>query len=163
MIVGGEAGRRLIEEENRGIHHEGASDGHHLAFTSGEIACTLVGTVGKKWEDLDDSSQALIPGFGFQIETHTKVVFHREGWEHVGPLGHIADAEGDERVRREVRDVPTAKGHKSITNRDEPKNSFDERGLAGAVGTDDSHEFTVVECQIDTSEDVNTRQIPGDD
>ena len=108
LVAGGEACGRLVEEENRRVHHQSSSDRHHLTLTTGEITGALVRAVGKEREDLDDSSQALIPCLGIEVETHAKVVFHRERREHVGALGHVADAEGDERVRREIRDVSAA-------------------------------------------------------
>src|SRR5690606_41589229 len=74
-----QAGGRLIQEQERGIHHESPSDRHHLALTSRQETCPLIGSFPQEREDLRHRCESLVPLLGTQEETHPQILFHRQG------------------------------------------------------------------------------------
>src|SRR5262249_10466163 len=83
--------------------------------------------------------------------------------EDVAKLWHVAHAMFDELVRTPSRDLFTAEAHSPAAQRNEAEHGLHERRLARSVRADDAYDLAVVHLDTATVEDVDARQIPGDE
>ena len=97
---GGQPLERLVEQEQRGIAHEGATDGEHLLLTAGEGHAHLATARSQAREELVDSLER--PAAGSRGDP--EIFLERERGEDVARLGHVADAEPRALVHGQARD-----------------------------------------------------------
>ena len=86
----------------------------------------------------------------------------REAREHVLRLRHEADAPRDEFVGTQIRDVLPFERELAGVDVHEAEQRLEQRGLAGAVRADDAHDLAVVQCERGAVQDVDARQVAGD-
>src|SRR5205085_5096400 len=79
---GGEAERRLVEDEEPRLRHERPRDGHHLLLASGERPRQLAAALGQPGEELEDTPApaGLRRVRPRQVGAHVEVLLDR----HVG-------------------------------------------------------------------------------
>ena len=97
-----------------------------------------------------------------QVATHPQVLVDRQGAEHVAALGHVTDPAPDEHVGRRGRDVVAAQADAAPADIDEAEHRLHERRLPGPVRADDPDDLAFVHVEAASVEDVDARQVPGD-
>jgi hypothetical protein len=143
--------RRLVEHQELGLAHEGASHREHLLLAarqgSGELREALR-ELRKKVERTLQARAALAPRQ--QVAAELQVLAHRHVREELAALGHLHQAARHDRrrPRRQRRavepDLPAA--------RDESRQRLHERGLAGAVRTDHDRDLAPRRLDLDRLE-----------
>jgi hypothetical protein len=68
-------------------------------------------------------------------------------------VGDVAQAELDPPVRGDAGDVPAAEPDAAVGDADEPREGAEERGLAGAIGSEDREGTAFGNGEVDTAED----------
>ena len=97
--------RRLVEQQQLGIAHQGAADGQHLLLAAGEVAALPVGQLAQLREQREHrvDRPAARPAGG--ARRHVEVLPHRELGEDAPVLRHEADAGARDAERRPAGDV----------------------------------------------------------
>src|SRR3954449_9178808 len=93
--------RRLVEDEELRVRHQGPADREHLLLAAGELRAEVVAALLQPREQLVDALErpARRPGAGGR--GRDEVLVHGERREHLPALGHEADAALGDPVWRE--------------------------------------------------------------
>ena len=158
-----ERGGDLVEEENLGVHHEGAHDGDALALAAGELARVVVGAVSQA----DALEQFVRPLLGVgarfsrdQAGGERQVPHDRQVGEELVGLEDHADAAAHlgpgDAGRRQVgpveEDLPGVDGLEAVDR-------AQQRGLAAARGSDDDDDFAVGDVEGHAAQGVVSARI----
>ena len=103
----GDAEGRLVEHEEFWVAHEGAADGEHLLFAAGKRTGGLFQALFHARENAEDVL-AIFGDQGFvgeEVSAHRQVFIDGKIGEDHAALGDVAEAAGDDLVRRERGDV----------------------------------------------------------
>ena len=92
----GQPCRRLVEEQQPRLDHEGHRYGEHLALAAREGAGAGAPAVGEDGEQLDDGARPLALRVGSGPSADGEVLPHAERGEDVGLLRHVAEAARDD-------------------------------------------------------------------
>ena len=151
-------GRDLVEEEDLGIHHEGAHDSDALTLAAGELARVVVGAVrqadaleqfqrprtriGARFSRDEAGGERQVPHDGQVGEELVGLEDHADAAADLGP-GHA----GGGQVLAVEEDLPGIDGLEAV-------DGAQERGLAAAGGTDDDDDLTVGDVEGDAAQGV---------
>ena len=148
-----QVGKRLIEQEHRGLAHDGAADGHALALATREIFRLAVQQVFDVQDARGVAHRRLDFGLGhlgqLQPEGHVVEQVHvrveRVALEHHGdaPLGRCG------LVHALTADEEVATG-----NLFQARDAAQQGAFAAARGADEHHEFAVADLQVDAVQDA---------
>ena len=153
-----EGGGDLVEEEDLGVHHEGAHDGDALALAAGELARVVVGAVrqahafeqflrprarvGARFSGDEAGGERQVPHDSEVGEEFVGLEDHADAAANLGP----GDA-GGRQVGPVEEDLPGVDGFEAVDR-------AQERGLAAARGSDDDDDFTVGDVEGDAAQGV---------
>jgi hypothetical protein len=143
-----EAGRRLVQEQQLRLAHEGAAHGNHLALAAGQLPGLLPPLdfeVGKHGVDRTERGLDVIAP---DVGTHLQVLLHRHGGEDIELLGHEGETQRHQRVRLGVGDVAAGKADRTRARGDQSEDGLEDGGFARAIGTDDDAD--VGRCDVET-------------
>ncbi len=133
---GGQSQRSFIDEEEAGARHERPADGQHLLLPAREGPGQLAAARGELGEDPQYPLPALGDAAGV-VPVHPgpepQVVVDRQAGEHLTPLRHEGDAEGDPLGRGEIGDVLPGKADRPPLGAEQPGQHRQGRGLPGPV------------------------------
>jgi len=122
---------RLVQQQYPRIERQRAADREHLLLAAGQLIAEIVATFlepRKHFVNLADRPRS-------RLRHRGHVFFHRQRTEDVALLRHPADARARPLVRPHRRDIQPAKVDGSAKPSVNPDNRIDQRGLAGAVAT----------------------------
>ena len=134
---------------------------HHLTLASGQRAGSLSRPFGQLRKHRGDVLETLLEDRRLQEATHLEVLLHRQRREHVLGLGHITHSERNQFVSFTPRDVVAVESDATRAHLAQTEDSLQERGLAGAIRTDDAHELAGANLEIASIEDVDLGDVPG--
>ena len=87
---------------------------------------------------------------GVEKTAHVEVLFNGQAGKHAPAFGHDSNARAHD-VRCEITgDVPTLENHPARGGLGIPADGHQQRGLAGAIGTDQRHDLTFFYFDRDT-------------
>src|SRR5262245_26192266 len=142
------AGRRLVEEEQRGIAGQGDGDLQMPFLAMREMSRQEMGPPAQpdRGQDLAGPGRNVVKpvGPGPEVEGplitlygHPHVLQHGETGEDVGDLVGLGDAQARHHVLRQSRDVALAEPDAAASGGHLAGDETEEGGLAGPVGADD--------------------------
>ena len=142
--LGVEVGERFVEEEDGGLADDGAADGDALALAAGE-GLRLAFEVVADAEDIRGLQHALVD-LGLrelaELEAEREVFIDR----HVRIEGVVLKHHGDVAIlRRDVVHDAFADPDLAVGDLFESGDHAESRGLTASGGTDEDHEFLVVD------------------
>ena len=148
--------RRLVDEQQLRRAHQPAADGYHRLFASGHRAGQLLAPLGEPGKDREHALQPLADDgrVGLQICAEQQVLEHRAAGEDLASLGNGRDAQRDDPVRGQARQIAVAEHHAAAARRREPENGSDERRLAGAVRPEQAGDAARLDRDAHVLEDV---------
>src|SRR5690606_29039339 len=111
---------------------------------------------------LADELETLLELAGHLEGAHLEVLLDGQAREDVVGLRDVADAAGDQLVRLHVGDVLALQRHLAAADVDQPEHGLEQGRLAGAVGADDADQLALGHVQVGAVEDVDPRQVAGD-
>ena len=158
-LVEGEGARGLVEDEDLGVAHEAAQDLDHALLGDGQrhgLALEVHVPAGL----LHDLLEALVEDGGLLLEANGDVLANRHVREQHGLLRHHIDAVREGGLR--VRDVDLVAIDDDLAGirRVDAHDDLHERGLAGAVATNQGQNLSVVDLKADALEDrVRTERL----
>src|SRR5207302_10999804 len=82
-----------------------------------------------------------------RVGADQEVLAHTEVAEHVAALGDVADAGGDDGVRRQIAQVTAAVDDAAALRAHEPRHRAQRGGLAAAVGPEQRHDLTLAHAE----------------
>ncbi len=138
----GEAERGLVEEQQARADHEGARDREHLLLASRQRARGLACALAKDGKERERALRRLgdaRPRHG--MAAHEQVLVHGELGEDFAPLGHVADAGGDDGVGRRAGDVAAVEDNAPRVGAHEARDRPQGGALAAAVGAEERHDL----------------------
>lgn len=146
---GREAQRGLVQQEQLGPGHEGAADGQHLLFATGQGAAGLLAALGQDGEEVEHIVHVFLDALhvvaqeGAQVE----VLAHAQVGEDEAAFGHLRDAQADDLVRGQLVDGLAVPEDLALARPVDAADGHECGGLAGAVGTDEGHDLAVIHAQ----------------
>ena len=149
---GVEVGQRLVEQEGRGLAHDGAADGDALALAARQLAGATVEKVGqvedaRGFGDLAVHHHLVLAGHlqrEGDVVAHRHVRIERIGLEHHGQLALGRGLVGD------VAAVDADGAGGGVL---EPGDQAQQGGLAAAGGADEDDELAVLDVEIELRDD----------
>ena len=159
-----EAHRRLVEEQERRVGHQGPADRAHLLLAAGHRPRLLRLALGQAGEEREHAVEVLLQaGLGLALEgAHLEVLEHRHPREELAALRGLRDAAGDDVVRRVVGDVLAAEADPAAAWMVEPVDRPQRRRLARTVRAEQRHDLPVPHLQGDALERMD-RAVVGVD
>src|SRR5438445_148074 len=151
---GRESRRRLVEEEQTRLHHQGHRHREHLSLAARERSGPGAPALGEHGEEVDDGPGPLVRCSGSRPGADREVLRDAERREHVRLLGHVAEAARDDAPGAGARDVGAAQRDAAGARANEPGQRLQQRRLPGAVRPDDGDQLTVVDAKRETMQDV---------
>src|SRR3989442_14404643 len=100
--------RRLVEEEQTRLHHQGHRHREHLSLAARQRAGPGPPALGEDGEELHDGAGPLVQGSGSRPAADREVLPHAERGEHVRLLGYVAEPARDDALGTGARDVGAA-------------------------------------------------------
>ena len=153
----GKAHRRLVEEQQLRVGHQGAPDRQHLLLATGQRPAGLARPLAKPREEREDALEVPLELdlVGPRVGTHLEVLEDGHPAEDAPTLGRVAHAPPHEPVGRHVRDVVPVEGERPGPGVHEAAEGAEGRRLAGAVGAQQGDDLTLVDLQGDPLEGVD--------
>ena len=108
---------RLVQQDDLGLEHHRAGDRQHLLLAARQRAAGLVAPLGQHREIGEDLVEQLLLarlGHAVAIEAGAQVLHHGEQAEDAPVLGHVADAEPRQLVRRQAGDRLALEQHLAL-------------------------------------------------
>ena len=167
-LAGIEPGRGLVEAEQAGSHRDCPRHADELPLTLRQLSrhrvrdadeveqpeCLLGRLSGR------DSSPDDLCGEGQErgpLRSHSQVLAHREVVEQLRALPRPREAAPGAGVRRQSGEIPSVElDHARVAN--EAGDRVDEGRLAGAVGTDQADELSLLDGEIDAFDCVHAAE-----
>src|SRR5437667_3264652 len=145
-----DAGKRLVEQNERGPDAKRAGDLHPATLAAGERITAIAANVAQA-ELLDKplhALAALMPGNRLRLEDCKNVFFHRQLAKDRGLLRQIADAMHPRaQIHRNIGDVFAIEQHPALIERGEADDHIKGGCLAGAVGPEQAHHLTLMDVE----------------
>ncbi len=160
---GGQAGGRLVEQEEAGLHHQRPGHGEHLALPAGEGVGPIPASVPQRGEQVEHVVASSGKAVRAQVHAHAEVLLDVQGAEHVADLGDVADPARHQVVAVDADDVVAVEGHRAGPDRDQAEHGLDQRGLPGSVGSDDADQLGSGDVDRRAPEDVDAGDVAGDE
>ena len=86
----------------------------------------------------------------------SQVLFNGERSEHSLPAGHLTDPEHGDLVRWSMGDVATVEYDRPAIGFDDAADRLQQRALAGAVGSEQRHDLTLFDVDVDTEQHLSS-------
>ena len=152
---------RLVEQQDAGLGHEGAGDGHALLLAAGETGDAALLEPGQRHEGehLAHAAVDLVAGTFLLAQGEGDVLIDRQMGEERVLLEHGVHAAP---VRGDLVDPLAEEDDVALVGGLEPADQPQERGLAAARGAEQGEELVVVDVQVDVLEDRHTVEGFGD-
>src|SRR5437899_2054569 len=151
---GGQGGRGLVEEQQARLHHQRHRDREHLALAARQSARPRAPPSREDREELDDGPHSLVERTACRPRADRQVLPHAERREHVGLLGHVAEAALDDTPRTGFGDVGAAQHDPAPARPHEARQRLQQGRFSGAVGSDDGDQLAGLDAQRETAEDL---------
>src|SRR3989442_457981 len=142
------AGRRLVEQDQRGIPHEHANELHQLLLAIGQVS----GELALEPLEFDEAQQLEGPLHGRRsvaLGHHQEIFERRQLGEDTDHLEGATDALAGDLVGFEPVDRLTVEEHAPLVAPLEAGDAVEERRLARAVGADEAVDAAGLETQRD--------------
>src|SRR5215471_895659 len=146
--LGGEAQRRLIEQQQRRARHQRATDREHLLFAAAQRGSQLVTSCaqgGKPLKDRIDVSADL--RIAARECAHAQVIEHRHALEDGPAFRHLAEAQGNDFVRRTMDDALASEFDPACRRPYQAGDGFQKGRLTRTVRADQSNDLPPVDRQ----------------
>src|SRR5690606_14003338 len=153
----------LVEKQDLGAVHEGAADGQHLLFAARKERAVLMLALledGELIEDLFETPPAL-GSVGDREAAELEVLAHAEAAQDVAPLGDVHDPRWGNVVGADRRDGPALEQDAAGAGAHQPGDGLERRGLAGAVGAEESHDLAAANLEIDVLDRIDAAVAGG--
>ncbi len=146
--LGGQPEARLVEEEIARRGHQGSPHRQHLLLATGEVAGGEPATVLEHREQVEDPAEVVAHARACGVGAGAQVVLDAELDEHPSALEHLPDAVphdalGRGPVQRLVVEGDRALGDLAVVDVEQPGESAQQGGLAGAVGAEHRDDLVV--------------------
>ncbi len=153
---GGEAERRLVEDQELGLAHQAAADRQHLLLAAGQGSCRLRPALLEAREDRDDMVEVLLPrGAAAAIAAELEIVAHREIGEDAAAFRHLDQAGFDDPLGRFASDVAALETDRAAERPVDAADIVVERRLAGAVAAQQRHDLARTDREVDAAQDLD--------
>src|SRR5215218_5027848 len=133
--------RRLVEDEELRVRHQGPADGEHLLLAAGELRAEMMIALLQPREQLVDALERPARRAGAGGCGRDEVLVHGERREHLPALGHEADAALGDPVWCEPGERAPLEDDLAAARRNQPHDGVDRRGLAHAVAAQERHDL----------------------
>ena len=90
-----------------------------------------------------------------QIGAHEQVFLHGQTRKDHASLGHLGDAERNDALGGQARDVFAEKPDGALARRRDPRDGHKRGGLAGAIGPDQGHDLALPDAQAHALEGLD--------
>jgi hypothetical protein len=99
--LGREADRRLIQQEDLRLGHQGPADRHHLLLAAAQRACRIVHASGQRREQFQHSRETALDLrlVVTAVRAQPQVRSHRQGREQFASFGTMRKTRVDDRTR----------------------------------------------------------------
>src|SRR3954470_8720021 len=147
--------RRLIEKDRPGIAGERARDAEHLLLAARHAAAAALqhgAERGKKDEELLHSPGRCADAR--RLASDFEVLGHREVGEDAPVLGHVAEPEPGNLVRRAPVDARALEADLARARLDEAHQRLERGRLAGAVAAEEGHDLASVDREVEPEQDL---------
>src|SRR5215207_3309415 len=133
--------RRLVEDEELRVRHQGPADRQHLLLAAGELRAEVVAALLEPREELVDALER--PAWRTRAGggRRDEVLVHGERRKYLPALGHEADAALGDPVWREPGERAALEDDLAAARRHEPHDGVHGRGLAHAVAAQERHDL----------------------
>ncbi len=145
----------LVDEKEQVRVEQRPRDRDHLLLAARERARALAAALAQDREEL---VHELVPGRG-PPHREPQVLVDREPCENVAVLGHVADSEPDDLVRRHGAHVPPVQLHRAARARGQPEQSSQGGRLPDAVPPDERGHAALGDREGDALEDVGLPKV----
>ena len=151
---GGEAHRRLVEEEQARPRHQRAPDGQHLLLAPGQRAALLGGALAQAREQREHALEvgrdrvAVGAGEG----AHLQVLEHGHAREDPATLRRLRDPQAHDAVGGEAVEALPVEDHGAPARPHRAEDGAEGGGLAGAVGADEGDDLPRLDGERDPAQ-----------
>src|SRR5262245_47748647 len=132
-----DAGRGLVEEDQRRIRHEHPHELDELLLTIGQVAGVLVRQPSQPHE-IEQLAAAALRVLAGAARDDQQILERRQLGEHPNELERAADTAPGDLPGPEPVDALAAKAHAARVEPLDPGDAIEQRGLAGAVWADEA-------------------------
>src|SRR5688572_4233131 len=161
---GRQALRGLVHENDPRAGHHDARNREHLLLAARERLARLVEALLQPGEVGEYALETLLPqrgrAPGERREPQLEVLAHGEAGEYAAVLGHEADAEPGDLVRRQPAELVAIELDRPPPRLEKPHRRLHERGLSHPVAPQQRHRLTLTDLQRHPKQD-GCRSIPG--
>jgi hypothetical protein len=161
--LGRQPRRRLVEQQQRRIHHQRHGHGEDLALPARERARGVAALLAEGGEALEDRVDLPAGAGGIHVAADLEVLAHRHRGEDVLLLRHEGHAQRGDLPRRPALDRAIAQAHGAAVGRQDPRDHLEQRGLAGAVRADDAHDLAPLDGEAHALQHLVGGAVAGDD
>ena len=147
-MTGASPRRQLVDQQQLRPAHQRAGDRQHLPLAAGEKTADARTQFGEAWKEMIGLLVQTPPlrRIGGARHRRSEVLRHRKIGEHLLAFGHQHDAAAGDLVRRAVFDPRACECNRSlgdagVVDAEKSRNGAQCRGLAGAVGAEQSDDL----------------------
>ena len=151
--------RGFVQQQHRGLHHQGAPHRQHLPLPARERPRPLSRPLRQQGEQLRHRLEPLPPCPRLQEEPHFQVLPHAQSREHVLRLGNVADALGHQFVWLLPQHRVAPQEHVPLPHLHKTKRRLQQRRLPRSVGAHDACDLALEEAQAAVVQDGHARQV----
>ena len=90
-----------------------------------------------------------------QKRAHFEIVGHGHLGKYDAALRHVSDTQRRNNVRRHISDVVSVELDATALHFHQADDRLDDRGFAGAIGTDDAHDLAGIHLNVHTEQDLH--------
>jgi len=153
---GGQAHRRLVEQQQARARHEGTRDGEHLLLAARERAGHLRHALLEAREQLEDAVEVGVDvAVGTEVRAHGQVFAHRQPIEDSPALGHVRDPARDDLVRGDAGERVAVEDDGAAARDEEARDGLERGRLAGAVVAEQRHDLAAADLERDAAQRVD--------
>ena len=142
--------------------HEGTGHDQHLLLAAGEGAGNLLAAFLQPGEIVKYHFQVLRRHGLVDIGAHFQILLDSHLQENPASLGNMGQAVAEELIGIGMGDILAAEFDGAAAGVHQAGNGLQNRTLAGAVGTDQCHDFTLVDMEGDTLDGVDRAVVDMD-
>src|ERR671917_1086071 len=151
---GSQAHRGLVEEEQLGAAHQGASDGEHLLLAPAHRAGLLLYALLQAGEELEDAVHVPADAVAVVavVGAHLQVLADRHAREDLAPLRALGYALLYHVVGGDVLDLLAVEDHLPLAGRQDAVYGAQRRSLPGAVRADQGDDLALLDREGDAAQ-----------
>src|SRR5205809_5525012 len=145
--------RRLVEDEQARVRHEGAPDREHLLLPAGERAAEDALTLGELGKEVEDRLDRPRVGAAAAVRRgRHEILAHREVRKDLAALRHEADPDLRDAVGRQPVDRPAQETDLAGLQPYDPHDGAHGGRLAHAVPAEERHHLARLDLEADAEE-----------